>query len=410
MKLFCYKSLLFVMILIIGHNSRIFAQKNTFEELISYQSINDYIVIRANVGGREGNFLLDPRGSIALTEAAAKVRKIKVEPTTTKYPRTGYQALGKGTAFGFFIGKNVYLPNVSVVILKEHPLLKTLGVDGVINFSVFANVVLTINNRIKTLTISSPYRPNYMKLTNRGSAQFIPGGVLVSANISGKTAELLVDFYEDVPLLLSKQFVGEMFPARNAATNKLSIPKIQLANELFLQPKAFTNEKMPFSIIGKDILNKGIISFDLDKHRYYFQGFGMGEDSSVPTLKNEPLPIFAGKVNSVDRDYFLNHIYDYRKHKEWKVKGDKPVVIDFWAAWCGPCLQMMPIMEEMAAKYKDQILFYKVNIDKEGELRDVFKANAIPLLIFAPLNGKAETELGVDTKEKLEERIKKLIQ
>ena len=49
-------------------------------------------------------------------------------------------------------------------------------------------------------------------------------------------------------------------------------------------------------------------------------------------------------------------------------KGDKPVVIDFWATWCGPCMRLIPEMEKMAEKYKDQVIFLKVNADKEKEL------------------------------------------
>jgi thioredoxin len=411
MNLSYTKVLIFVLLATVFNCSYLLAQQNTFEEVIPFNNVKGYIVIRANVGGTEGNFLLDPRGAISLTESAAAVRKIKVEPIATKYPRNNYQAIGKGTAFGFFIGKNVYLPNVSVTILKDQPLLESLGVDGVINFSVFTNVVLTINSKIKTFTISSPYRPSYLKLQNRGNAQFISGGVSISSNINGIETDLLVDFYEERPLSLSKKLTKELFPVNkiNSSQTAKSISKLKLANEIFLQQKVYLSNDEIVSVVGKEILNKGVISFDLDKNRFYFQAFGMGEESFAPILKKEEIAIVAGKVNPVDRDYFIKEIYDYRTHKEWATKGSKPVVIDFWATWCGPCMQMMPIMEELALKYKDQILFYKVNVDKEGELRDVFKANAIPLIIFAPLKGEITTELGADTKEKVEEKLKKLI-
>ncbi|MCZ4245129.1 thioredoxin domain-containing protein [Pedobacter punctiformis] len=406
------KFLWFVFITVTWSCSSAFAQKNTFEEVMPYKDINGYMVIKANVGGTEGDFLLDPRGAIALTESAAAQRKIKVDPSTTSYPRTGYQSIGKGTAFGFFIGKNVYLKDISVMVLKEEPLLKKLGVDGVINFSVFTNAVLTINSKIKTFTISSPYRPSYIKLANRADAQLISGGVAITADLNGKLTNFLVDFYEEHPLLLSKQLAKEIIPNAQQQVkeyNKIAVPKVKLANEVYLKPEAYTSSEQAVSVIGKELLNKGIISFDLDKNKYYFQPFGQGEESGAPALKKDEIVAVAGKVNSIDRDYFLNEVYDYRNNKEWKTKGNKPVVVDFWATWCGPCMRMMPIMEELALKYKDQILFYKVNVDKEGELRDVFKANAIPLMIFAPLDGKITTELGADTKEKVEEKLKKLI-
>ena len=69
-------------------------------------------------------------------------------------------------------------------------------------------------------------------------------------------------------------------------------------------------------------------------------------------------------MNSITREYFLEHVYDYRKSSEFVFKGDKPVVIDFWATWCGPCMRLIPELEKMAEKYKDQVIFLKVNVIK----------------------------------------------
>jgi thioredoxin-like negative regulator of GroEL len=66
---------------------------------------------------------------------------------------------------------------------------------------------------------------------------------------------------------------------------------------------------------------------------------------------------------------------------------------------------MMPVMEELAAKYKDQVIFYKVNVDQEGELRQVFEAKAIPMMFFAPVNGEMIKTVGADSKEKAEALI-----
>lgn len=72
-----------------------------------------------------------------------------------------------------------------------------------------------------------------------------------------------------------------------------------------------------------------------------------------------------GKLNPITRQFFLEHIFDYRKGNDFVYNGDKPVVIDFWATWCGPCMRLLPEMEKLAEKYKGKVVFYKVNADKE---------------------------------------------
>ena len=81
------------------------------------------------------------------------------------------------------------------------------------------------------------------------------------------------------------------------------------------------------------------------------------------------------------------------------------VLIDFWATWCGPCMRLIPEMEKMAEKYKDQVLFLKVNADKEKELCSMFNVVALPTLFFIPVGGKPIIETGA-TPEKCEQIIK----
>ena len=62
------------------------------------------------------------------------------------------------------------------------------------------------------------------------------------------------------------------------------------------------------------------------------------------------------------------------------LKADKPVVVDFWAEWCGPCRMISPRLAELAEEYRDKITVAKVNVDQEPDLAMQFGVTGIPLL------------------------------
>ena len=156
-------------------------------------------------------------------------------------------------------------------------------------------------------------------------------------------------------------------------------------------------------MLGNDILDKGLVSLDFARQRVYFQPFDLMAVKDEVT--ETEVRIEAGKVNPITREYFLEHIFDYRKGGEFVSKSEKPVVIDFWATWCGPCMKLLPFMEQLAEKYKDQVIFLKVDADKEKELCSMYNVNALPTLFFIPVGGKPIVEVG-GVPEKIEQAIK----
>jgi thioredoxin 1 len=102
---------------------------------------------------------------------------------------------------------------------------------------------------------------------------------------------------------------------------------------------------------------------------------------------------------------FKTKVFDFEKHQEWKFEGDKPCLIDFWAAWCGPCRMIAPILEELSEEYKDQINIYKVDTEAEQELAAMFGIRSIPSLLFVPMNGKPQMAAGALPKQTLKELI-----
>lgn len=112
---------------------------------------------------------------------------------------------------------------------------------------------------------------------------------------------------------------------------------------------------------------------------------------------------------------FIDDVWDYENSpEEWKFKGDKPALIDFYADWCGPCKIASPILEEVSNEYAGQITVYKVDTEVERELASVFGVRSIPAFLYIPENGKPVMMSGIgrtkeDTKKMFKDNIDKYL-
>ena len=86
--------------------------------------------------------------------------------------------------------------------------------------------------------------------------------------------------------------------------------------------------------------------------------------------------------------------------KESVLEADKPVLVDFWAAWCGPCRMQAPVLEEIAEERED-IIIGKVNVDEQPELAGAFHVNSIPTLILFKGGKAVKSAIGYQAKDKL---------
>ena len=88
---------------------------------------------------------------------------------------------------------------------------------------------------------------------------------------------------------------------------------------------------------------------------------------------------------------------------------NKPLVLDFWASWCGPCNKIGPDIEALADEYKDQVNVGKCDVDENDELTGKFGVRNIPTVLFIKNGEVVDKQVGAASKAQLEEKLKNLL-
>ncbi len=114
-------------------------------------------------------------------------------------------------------------------------------------------------------------------------------------------------------------------------------------------------------------------------------------------------------IEHLTKQTFIDKVFNYEVNKEWKFEGNLPTIIDFYAAWCGPCKMVAPILEELSKEYEDKINIYKVDTDAEQELAAVFNIRSVPSMLFIPMNGQPQMAVGALPKDALKNAIARVL-
>ena len=117
----------------------------------------------------------------------------------------------------------------------------------------------------------------------------------------------------------------------------------------------------------------------------------------------------SGKVIALTADEFRERVTDINPELGLRYKGSFPCIVDFYADWCHPCMQLKPITEKLAAKYKGQLIIYKVNVDRAEDICRSLDIQSIPTLFFFKPNTQPGKMVGAPTEAELEKAIQDFI-
>lgn len=116
----------------------------------------------------------------------------------------------------------------------------------------------------------------------------------------------------------------------------------------------------------------------------------------------------GNKMEVLTVESFKQKVFNFELSKEWKFEGKKPVIVDFYADWCGPCRMLSPILERVSHQYQGIVDIYKVDTEATPELASLFGIRGIPSILFVPMKGEPAMSSGVIPEESFEKAIKDL--
>ncbi len=113
----------------------------------------------------------------------------------------------------------------------------------------------------------------------------------------------------------------------------------------------------------------------------------------------------SGNIVYLSASEFIEKITEIDNPKGFSYKGKTPCIVDFNASWCGPCIQLKPVVEQLAKEYKGRLIIYSVNVDKAQDICEALDITSIPALVFFSKTNQPKKMIGYVSKQELKSAI-----
>jgi thioredoxin 1 len=114
-------------------------------------------------------------------------------------------------------------------------------------------------------------------------------------------------------------------------------------------------------------------------------------------------------VEVITAEKFQKEIFDFEAHKIWQFEHETPIVLNFFASWCGPCHLFAPVLEQISEEYQGKLKVYKIDIDASPEIPALFEIRSVPTTLFLMKDEDPALSIGPMPLEKIKHAVKDLL-
>jgi len=113
------------------------------------------------------------------------------------------------------------------------------------------------------------------------------------------------------------------------------------------------------------------------------------------------------EIHELNSAQFKQKVWNFEKNKSFLRQGKSPIILDFHATWCRPCKMLAPHLQGIQNKYNGKLIVYKIDVDKEPGIAQLFNITAMPTIVFINTKDSYNSEIGYRDYDEFETLVKK---